>query len=385
MKIAYVSTFNARDLNSNNNWAGTGYYIPESLKKESFLLQYIGPLGESLLHKSVGKFKRHYHELFSQGTYFKALDPILLRHYAHQVSQKLSNIEVDLVFSATIAPIAYLEHRLPIVFWADATFQNMLNFYPQYTGLCEESIQHGHLMEISALERCKLAIYSSEWAARTAIDYYKADPNKVKIVPFGANHDICMTLENIKYLIKSRPSNQCKLLFLGVDWYRKGGDLAIKVAEELNSLGLDTELTVVGCKPVFEGNLPNFVKSLGFISKSSPKGKDKIAQLLAESHFLIVPSMAECYGIVFCEANSFGVPCISRKVGGVPTVIKPNINGNIFDVNAEVSEYCNYIYSLFINYEDYKDLALSSYYEYESRLNWSVSGQKVKNLLLSCI
>jgi glycosyltransferase involved in cell wall biosynthesis len=241
------------------------------------------------------------------------------------------------------------------------------------------------MMERLALQKCKLAIYASEWAAQTAIDYYNADPNKVKVVPFGANIDSSRNFSEIKDLIESRPSNKCKLLFLGVDWFRKGGDVALKVAEELNKLGLNTELTVVGCQPIVEGSLPSFVKPLGFISKSTNEGKERINQLLAESHFLILPSRAECYGVVFCEANSLGVPCISRKVGGIPTIIKPNVNGNLFDLNTEITEYCEYISRLFSNYSDYKNLALSSFNEYQSRLNWSVAGKTVQELLTTII
>ena len=32
-----------------------------------------------------------------------------------------------------------------------------------------------------------LALFSSDWAARGAIELYGADKNKVKVVPFGAN------------------------------------------------------------------------------------------------------------------------------------------------------------------------------------------------------
>jgi len=385
MKLTYVATFNSRDLNSSNNCAGTGYYIPESLKKQSLSLQYIDSLKENLALKTFGKFKRHYHEIFSSGKYFKALDPLVLRDYANQVSKELSKIETDIVFSATITPTAYLECKQPIVFWADATFENMLNFYPQYTGLCEESIQHGHLMERLALQRCKLAIYSSEWAAQTAIDYYKTDSNKVKVVPFGANINVHKSFDEVKGLINSRPSNKCKLLFLGVDWFRKGGDVALKIAEELNNSGLNTELTIIGSQPIVDSNLPEFVNSLGFISKGTQEGQDKISKLLMESHFLILPTIADCTPIVFCEANSLGVPCLSNQVGGIPTIINNGVNGQLFPLHDNIPQYCDYITNIFSNYETYKDLAISSYYEYESRLNWTVVGKSVKDLLFSCI
>ncbi|MFM6811314.1 MAG: glycosyltransferase [Dolichospermum sp.] len=84
--------------------------------------------------------------------------------------------------------------------------------------------------------------------------------------------------------------------------------------------------TLVGCQPNLDENLPDFVKVLGFIPKSTSEGKNKIYQLIADSHLLILPSIADCSPIVFCEANSLGVPCISRNVGGISTIIKDNLN-----------------------------------------------------------
>ena len=204
-------------------------------------------------------------------------------------------------------------------------------------------------MEKTALQKSKLAIYSSEWAAQTAIEYYQADPAKVQVVPFGANIESSKTLYEVKDLIELRPLNPCKLLFIGVDWFRKGGDIALKVAQELNNLGLSTELTVIGSQPIVEGSLPSFVKPLGFISKSSREGQEKIHQLIGESHFLILPSLADCSPIVLCEANSLGVPCLSTKVGGIPTIIRTGLNGATFDKAADISEYCKYVIHLFMH------------------------------------
>lgn len=385
MQIAYVTTFNAETLSSPSNWAGTGYYIPESLKDQSMSLQYIGSLKEKLPLQAICKIKRHYHGFFTRNKYLKTLDPLILKNYSSQVHQKLSKSKVDLVFSATVTPISYLDCQQPIVFWADATFKNLLDFYPQFTHLCKESIQHGHKMERLALQKSRLAIYSSEWAAQTAIDYYGIEPAKVRVVPFGANIEGHKTIEEVQALVNSRPQDKCRLLFLGVDWFRKGGDVALEVTKKLNHMGLKTELTIVGCQPVLEEPLPSFVKSLGFISKSTFSGREKISQLIADSHFLILPSIADCTPIVFCEANSLGVPCLARKVGGIPTIIKADVNGNLFDKDAASSEYCDYIYSFFTNYSNYRKLALSSYQEYQSRLNWSVAGKTVKNLLMDVI
>jgi glycosyltransferase involved in cell wall biosynthesis len=287
-----------------------------------------------------------------------------------------------MVFSATINPIAYLECSQPIVFWADATFANIKDFYPLYSNLSESVIRDWHQMENLALQKAKLAIYSSDWAAESAIRDYGADPSRVKVIPFGSNVDSPFTQQTIKDVIATRPQDRCKLLFLGVDWFRKGGDVAYEIAEKLNQSGLPTELTIVGCSPSIDDlPLPEFVKPLGFISKSTRAGQERISQLLMESHFLILPTRADCTPIVFCEANSLGVPCLSNTVGGVPTMIHNGINGQLFKPDNNILGCCNYITNLFAKYEDYKKLALSAFNEYELRLNWRVAGQQVKNLL----
>ncbi len=384
MKIAYVTNFDASTLLVSNNWSGTGYYIADSLKKQSISVDYIGPLKDKMYLQAIGKLKSKYYKLRGSN-YIKYIEPLLLKDYAKQISEKITRTSADIVFSASSDVIAYLENDRPIAFWADATFANTIDFYPAYSNLCQESIQTAHQIQRISLEKSQLAIYSSEWAAQTAIDYYNADPNKVKVVPFGANIESNQNIEEIKALIASRPTDKCKLLFLGVDWLRKGGDIALAVAKQLNKLGLNTELTLVGCQPTDQGSLPSFVKSLGFISKSTNEGKLQIDRLIADAHFLIIPSIADCTPIVFCEANSLGVPCISRRVGGIPTIIKDNVNGKLFDLHSASIEYSEYIFDIFTNYDRYQELALSAFNEYESRLNWRVSGQKVKDLLMKTI
>jgi glycosyltransferase involved in cell wall biosynthesis len=385
MKLAYVTTYDAKTLKGSNEWSGTGYYIAQSLKNQLISVDYIGPLEDPVTFKAVYKIKRHYYEIFHHKNYQKDADPLTLKNYAHHISKKLEHTKSDLVFSATANPIAYLECDRPIAFWADGTFANIQNFYPQYSHLPEEVIQDWHQMEKLALQKSKLAIYSSDWAAQSAINDYAADPSKVKVVPFGSNTDSPFNSETIKDVISSRKSDHCKLLFLTVDWERKGGNIAFQVAKKLNQSGLRTELTVVGCQPQIEEPRPDFVKALGFISKSTNAGKKKIQELILDSHFLILPTLADCTPIVLCEANSLGVPCLSTNVGGIPTIIRNGFNGQLFAQNADITEYCDYITRLFDNYSDYQNLASSSFNEYQWRLNWSVAGKTVKDFLLENI
>lgn len=385
-KIAYVSIKNAKQLGKGTDWSGTSYYIAQSIKSHDTSLDYLGPLEDKLLPHAYRKLKRHYYQL-RQEVYLKDTDPLTLRSYASQVSKMLSSLpRHDVVLSATTNPIAYLNCKQPILFWADATFRNTSEFYPKYSHLCQETISQGHKMEELAIEKCKFAIYSSDWAAQTAISFYGAKPEKVKVVPFGANLESNLDLAEVKALIESRPESKCKLIFIGVDWIRKGGEKALDIAKALNESGLSTELTLVGSQPSSDVPLPNFVKPLGYISKLSKVGQEKLSKLIGESHFLILPTLADCSPIVMCEANAFGVPCLSTDVGGIPTIIPPGVgNGKLFNAEASSKEYCEYIVNTFLNYSTYKDMALASYNEYKMRLNWQVAGESLRELLNQAI
>jgi glycosyltransferase involved in cell wall biosynthesis len=374
MKIGYVTTYDSSDI---HNWSGAGFYIRRALMNSGFQTVPVRNLRES--HGRVTRAKKYFYGKFLSKNYFKDREPGLLKSYAAQVERKLSAIDYDAVFSPGTVPIAYLRIKKPVFFWADATFAGMTGFYPGYDNLCRETIRNGNRMEQLALSNCRLAIYASEWAAKTAIENYEVDPAKVKVVPLGANIECSRNTADIKRIVSGRTLETCKLLFIGVDWFRKGGDVCVKVAELLNRRGIKTELHIAGCQP--PGNLPDFVKLHGFVSKTTKAGRNLLDRLFRESHFFFMPSKAECYGLVYAEASSFGLPSLAADVGGVSTVVRDGKNGRLFKLEDEPEKYAEYIHQLISSREAYEQLSLSSFQEYTERLNWTVAGKRVRDLI----
>jgi glycosyltransferase involved in cell wall biosynthesis len=305
-----------------------------------------------------------------------------IANYASQIEKALTSTPYDVVFSPGTIPIAHLKTHKPIVIWTDATFAGLLDFYFSSNSICNESIKNGHKMEQMALSNCRMAIYSSEWAANTALKNYDVSPEKVKVVPFGANINCERSSQDIRRLALQKSDVICKLLFLGVDWYRKGGDMAVAVAKSLIKRGIRTELHDAGCDP--PGSLPHFVHRHGFLSKKTKEGSEKLDALLSESHFLILPSRAECAAIVFCEASSYGLPSLATDVGGITTFVRNGRNGRTFSLDESPEKYCDYIETLMSSRELYAALALSSFLEYSERLNWATAGQQVHKLITKC-
>jgi len=374
MKIAYVSTSDPGDIHA---WSGLVTHIYDTLQAAGFEMHAICKFSET--HVIRSKIKKAFYSGILSKKYLRDREPKLLMHYARQLAGQLAETDCDIIFSPGYAPVAYLKTDKPIVFWADATFAGLLDFYPAFSNLCTESIRNGHEIEQRALSNCRLAIYSSDWAAQSAIKNYDVDPAKVKVLPFAANIRSDRNIETIESIISNKAKNVCHLLFLGVEWQRKGGDIALQVAERLNRRGINTVLHIAGCDPAI--SLPDFAVRHGFISKHSDAGRTILDTLFSEAHFLILPARAECFGIVFAEAGSFGLPSLASNVGGIPTAIHDGKNGQTFPVDADPEQYCDYIENLMRSPDAYRELSLAAFAEYSERLNWEKVGEQLGKLL----
>ncbi len=373
MKIAFVTTYNAHDINS---WSGTPYFMAKSFIDAGVEVEFVGELDSLPKASFSSKVKEAFYERLFKGKLGKFVmdyEPEYLKYYAEQVQKILKNSDADIVFSPGAIPIAYLSTNKPIVMWSDATFAVMHNYYDGYADFSYSSIRSCHNYEKNVIKRLSLAIFSSEWAARSAVKYYGAKENKTKVIPYGANIQSTKTVKDIIEFNSKKSKKTCKLLFIGRDWVRKGGPAAVKVAQELNNKNIKTELTVVGCNPAEASSLPDFVKILGFVDKSKKEGGDLIDELYRESHFFVLPTVADCTPIVFSESNSYGLPVITTNTGGIPSVIKDDNNGKMFDVDIDVRKCADYIGNMFSDFEKYEEFSIKSFAEYNKELNWKVS------------
>ena len=374
MRIAYVTKHPTSNVEA---WSGLNHHIRTALIGAGCEIRIIDNLSES--PSVMSAVKRLYYENIALKSFSDEREPFVLRSYATQVQHALATIDCDVVFSPGTLPLAYLQTDTPMVFWTDSTFAGMVDFYPAFTNLCEANIKQGNQVEQAALSRCCLAIYSSEWAASTALRHYAVDPRKVKVVPFGANVDGLGSSDEVERVATARSTNVCRLLFVGVDWIRKAGDFAVAVAERLNRQGISTELNIVGCIP--PRKMPAYVKVHGYLSKADEDGARRLRRLFSECHFLLHPSRAECFGLALAEASAFALPSLTAHVGGTASVITDGVNGRLFNLDDDADAYCAYIRPLLASRDEYLRLASSAFREYSQRLNWTVAGKRVRDLM----
>lgn len=369
-RIAYLSALDPQNVRA---WSGLHYSAFRQLKEKCGDVIALGPHEE----KGVINRGRVYSKLCRQflGKRFDYTHSIQLgKRYGKYFTTKLQEGKYDLVFAvAASTELAFLETNLPVYYLADATFANVVNYYPFYTKLLQSSLRQGNEIQQRALDKCTKIFLPSEWAATSAVNVYNVDRGKIEVFPLGANlSDVPATLPEHHSV-----ENTVKLLFVGVEWERKGGPAAIEALVYLRSQGWNASLTIVGCNPniSLEG-----VTIIPFLDKNNELQRKQLNHLFSEADFFILPTTAECFGLVFSEASAMGTPSLARNTGGVGGAVKENVNGFLIPEKASGKEYAEKIISV-LKSGKYDDLRKSSRALYDSELNWDAWGRKVAQII----
>jgi glycosyltransferase involved in cell wall biosynthesis len=375
--LLFVSMHDPSDVRA---WSGTVHNMARMLEAQGFGVEYMANLmrDRRLLMKVVARSRA-----YLKGGRPEPVDRRLQTSIkmAKLIEQRLEKSGVEIVFSPGSIPLARLRTPHLKVFQTDATFAGIIHQYPELADYPPEYIQEGHDLEREALENCDLAIYSSHWAANSAVNDYGAAPEKVIVVPFGSNLGVEVDREHVTRAIRQRPAQRCDLLFVGVHWERKGGQAVLDTAEALIAMGLDVRVNIIGTRPPME-ELPAYVNVIPFLDKRKPAELQRLIEIVERSHFLVLPSRADCTPIVVNECNSLGVPCLTSDVGGLPEMIREGRNGHLFALDIPATAYAECIARYMNDRQAYEELALSSYREHEEWLGWKASGTRVKNAIM---
>jgi glycosyltransferase involved in cell wall biosynthesis len=366
MSLGFISHYDASDVRS---WSGIPYFMAQAMRQEGLAPELIGPLCEKFVLPF--RFRSLMQRRLGMKAYLWERDPLVLDAMGKAAAGRLRLSEAAIAFSPGTMTLSHLKCRQPIVFWTDMPFDACLDFYSPRAEISSQSLKDGHAMEQAALDRASLAIFSSNWARDSAIANYRVDPSKVKTIPFGCNITWDFNDEEVRHFIEARSRDVCNLVFVGVNWQRKGGAFALDVARLLMEGGIRTHLTILGCQP--DRAVADYVTVRPFLNKSNAEDLGEFQKTLAGAHFLILPTRADCTPMVIGEANSLGVPCLVTDVGGIPSQIRNGVNGKMFELSEAPEIWADWTTSIYGDRIAYEALAQSSFQEYASSLNWTSS------------
>ncbi len=197
--------------------------------------------------------------------------------------------------------------RTPTVLSVDATPRSLHEFAAHYrhgvdSPLIERAKEHWN----RAVYRQAAAIVSmSEWAKRSLVDEYDVPACKVTVVPPSIDTSVWCPAS-------SKPRDGvARILFVGGDFTRKGGDLLLRWAASTREKNWEMHLVTREAVP----SLPN-VHVHRFESNS-----DGLLRLAQRCDVFALPTRGDCSPFALAEAMAAGLPVVSTKVGGVPEFV----------------------------------------------------------------
>lgn len=372
MKIGYLSPTDP--FQDKSNWSGTFYNLCQALTSAGHNVEWIPYQGKSVKQTILRVLFRLRYLGKGYPIYWEKIG----RQRVKSIKKDLS--DYDLIFvTAQSEVLAWLKTDTPIVYYSDATIPLMVDYY--WFNTSRTSIELAERTEKRALDNATLKLYSSHWAAQSAIKFYKQDRRTVKVLPFGANLPSSVIQSNYNF----KKGQTINILFSGVDWERKGGAIAVETVKKLVDDGYQAKLYICGIRDLDRKTASyDFVIDKGFLDKNNSDDLKEYVSLWKKADLFILPTRAECSAIVFNEAAGFGVPVMTTDTGGLADYVINGVNGYRMQLTDDSDKYALKIEQL-IDDDELPKLSLGALKLYEQSNSWKAWGESFNRVLESMI
>lgn len=340
LKVGYICETDITDIHV---WSGTIANLNKIIKQKYKTIPIVPNSKVIKLYNSLIKISNK----LGLNRISKKFKIKLSKEYSNYIDLYVNKNDVDILFAPAASNlVAFINTNIPLIYLSDATFNLMNGYY--WNSLSSYEIQYGNMVEKDALENATDIIYSSNWAKKDAISFYKINRDKIYVLPFGAN------LPD-KYVESKFNEKIVNLLFVGVDWERKGMDTALETVSYLNnnSNGKKYVLNVIGLEKPENKTFENVIFH-GFVSKNDSNGLKKIIDLYNLSNIFIFPTRAECSAIVLSEAAEYSLPVVTYDTGGLSSYVINNDNGYRLNLESNYVDFANVIIKITSSQAEYE-------------------------------
>lgn len=242
-------------------------------------------------------------------------------------------VRPDVMFVHTQVPAVLLGpfmRRTPTVVSIDATpkqYDELGEFYAHAQGSPWVE-QRKFRANQRCFQRAAHVVAWSAWSKRGLVDEYGIDPERITVIAPGVDVDQ-WARPGERDSAEGRP---VRVLFVGGDLPRKGGDLLIEAIRRLRADAElpDVELHLVTTAVVDDE--PGVVVHRGLTSNSPA--------LIEQYHLADVfalPTLGDCLPMVLAEAAATGLPLLSTDVGAIHEIVRQGETGELVptgDVDA---------------------------------------------------
>jgi glycosyltransferase involved in cell wall biosynthesis len=208
----------------------------------------------------------------------------------------------------------------------------------------------------------------SQWLARSFIKDFGVNENKV--IPVGAGINLPYILDTT-----NRDYHSKRILMVGKDFIRKGGDTLLSAFVKVKKEVPDAELRIIG--PHLE-NIPDGVTCTGFLSKNNSDDLSKLLKEYRNARVFVIPSLYEPFGISFVEAMAHRLPCIGTNICAMPEIIRHNSTGFVVPPKDDKT-LSKYIIDLLKSETQCKEMGNAGYEHYKRNYTWEIVTNKIIN------
>lgn len=170
----------------------------------------------------------------------------------------------------------------------------------------------------------------SEYLRRSFIDDLGVSADRVVTIGGGMN------LETLPEPAAGKRYDTEEVLFIGVEFARKGGWHLLRAFREVRARRPRARLHIVGPHTlVVPSALEGGVVVHGFLDKRTDRGRAALRKLFADASLFVLPSLYEPFGIAPLEAMVYEVPCIVTNGWALREMVTPGHNGELVAVRDE--------------------------------------------------
>lgn len=245
------------------------------------------------------------------------MQPAVMKELADKTARKALALAVDVVLTVGQGYLVFWNSSLPAATFSDILYGSVPKEGFQHDSEKARSLNRQQQEQMQdyaqrAVDHALRVFTTSTFTLDGARRFGTEIPaEKVSVTQIGANF-----LEAPAPVISRRPPPPLKLLWLGTNWYRKGGPEAVIVLEKLLERGLAVELDLVGDMPD-RLNHPQ-IRAHGFLRKDVASERARLLDLYRQSHLLLLPTRKDFTPSGLAEAAAYGVPAVTTLVGGIP-------------------------------------------------------------------
>ena len=273
--------------------------------------------------------------------------------------------------------IAFAHSQAKFVDLLDATYALMNNYY--YAGVDKKGADNGDEIDQKALTRADKIILPSQWAYKSVQNDYDQPEGKLSLIPFGAN------MPDVKITPKTLTSKEINILLVGVEWKRKGVDIALDIVAKLNEnslAGYHYTLTIVGLDKPSDFTQSDVIFK-GRLDKNDPAELSSLQAEYEQADLFLLPTQAEAAGIVFAEAAMYALPVFTYNTGGVSQYVLNGKTGYALPTSANSTDFVQQIEALVTDDTNYHNMSRKARDYYDTTLNWDAWADSVKSFLKS--